>query len=444
MNDAPALIAPVPLGRLAEQLRTASAEDLERTIAEALARIDALEPRLRVLAEEEGRASRLRGAVEALVARFPDPASRPPLFGVPVGIKDIIAVDGLPTRAGSALPPEAFAMAEATSVRRLTEAGALVLGKTVTAEFASMGPGPTANPHDTAHTPGGSSSGSAAGVAAGYFPLALGTQTGGSVIRPAAFCGIVGFKPSYGRLPADGVLPHAASVDTVGMFTADVAGAILAAGVLVDDWRAVAPDAATASDASNASELVLGVPEGAYLALTSDEGREGFEETLFRLAEVGVTLRRIPFLDDVEDVLQRHRRMQDAEFAAEHEQRFARWAHSYSGNAAGQIDRGRRVSAEELRAGREGRLELRERVGALLESKGIDALACPAALGPAPLGLHTTGDPKMNVPWTHAGVPAVTIPAGAIGGLPLGLQLVGQYGADEALLAVAQALEPLV
>jgi Asp-tRNA(Asn)/Glu-tRNA(Gln) amidotransferase A subunit family amidase len=436
MTEAPALLDPLPLAPLAERLHNASAEDLQRLVAGLLDRADTNEPRLRVLAFEEGRAARLRGAVEALVAQYPDPASRPLLFGVPVGVKDIIAVDGLPTRAGSAVPPEAFEMQEATAVRRLVDAGALVFGKTVTAEFASMGPGPTANPHDPARTPGGSSSGSAAGVAAGYFPLALGTQTGGSVIRPAAFCGIVGFKPSYDRLPADGVLPHAASVDTVGTFTTDVAGAILAARVLVDGWHDAPPP--------DPAGVVLGVPEGAYLALASEEGRAGFEAALSRLAEAGVTVQRVPFLDDIDDVLQRHRWLQEAEFAAEHEERFARWAPYYSGNAAGQIDRGRRVSAEQLRAGRDGRLELRERVNAHLDAEGIDALVCPAAVGPAPLGLNTTGDPKMNVPWTHAGVPAVTIPCGDVDDLPLGLQLVGRFEADEALLAAAQALEPLV
>jgi len=154
-----------------------------------------------------------------------------------VGIKDIFHVDGFVTRAGTRVPPERFAGPEAASVALLREAGALIAGKTVTTEFAYFEPGPTRNPHNPAHTPGGSSSGSAAAVAAGLCQLALGTQTIGSVIRPAAFCGVVGFKPSFGRIPTSGLVYFSRTIDHVGLFTQDLDGMELAASVLCRDWQ---------------------------------------------------------------------------------------------------------------------------------------------------------------------------------------------------------------
>lgn len=430
------LARPTPLAPAVESLRTATPDQLLHTLDGVLEQIEACEPRLRALLPEEGRAARLHGQAHELADRYPDPAQRPPLFGVLVGVKDIIAVDGLPTRAGSALPAEAFMMPEAVIVRRLRAAGALVLGKTVTAEFASRSPNGTTNPHHPGHTPGGSSSGSAAGVAAGYFPLALATQTGGSVIRPASFCGIIGFKPSYGRIPTDGVLDHARSVDTLGVYTQDMAGIAIAAAVVADAWQP-APE-------RHATELVLGVPDGAYLDLAEQAGRDAFEGTVARLATLGVQVRRVPFLDDVEAVLERHSWLMLGEFAEAHRDRFARWGPLYSGSAAGDIDRGRAITEEQRRIATDGMAGLRARVDALLDEHGLDALACPAAPGPAPAGLGWTGNPAMNAPWTHAGVPAITLPSGHVGALPVGLQLVGRFGQDEALVATAAALHPLL
>ena len=430
------LLRQMPLALLAAELRAMDEASLREFVGALLTRAEAVEPMLRALLPEDGREARLHREIGDIVQRWPDPSTRPALFGVPVGVKDIIAVDGLPTRAGSALPPEAFEMPEATVVARLREAGALVFGKTVTAEFAAMGPGATTNPHNPRHTPGGSSSGSAASVATGYFPLALGTQTGGSVTRPAAFCGVVGFKPSYGRIPIAGVLPHAISVDTLGLFTQDVAGVALAAPAVIEDWR-IPPKRDVAS-------LTLAVPDGPYLELASSEGRQAFEELVTRLARSNVDVMRVSFLEDAEEVLERHARLMDAEFAAEHEERFARWGSLYTGVGAGGVDRGREVSPEDRAAGLAGREELRTRFMAAIDEIGADAFICPSAPGPAPSGLRSTGDSKMNAPWTHAGVPTVSLPAGAVDGLPVGLQLVGRFGADEELIGIAAALERLV
>src|SRR5438067_10834636 len=225
------MTTPTPLAATGAALRSGQL-DLMALINEVCDRIEAQEPLIHALVPEAGRRARLLNEATALQKRFPDPESRPPLYGVLLGVKDIFYVDGFPTRAGSQLPAEIFSEPEASCVTKLREAGVLLLGKTVTTEFAYFEPGPTRNPHNLEHTPGGSSSGSAAAVAAGFCPLALGTQTIGSVIRPAAFCGIVGFKPTYGRIPTAGLVPCAPSLDTIGFFTQDVAGIALVAPVL--------------------------------------------------------------------------------------------------------------------------------------------------------------------------------------------------------------------
>ncbi|MEK7328196.1 MAG: amidase, partial [Chloroflexota bacterium] len=171
---------------------------------------------------EEGRFGRLYREAEELLRRYPQPETRPPLFGIPVGIKDIFHVAGFATRAGSKLPPELLQGLEAESITALKKAGALIMGKTVTTEFAYFGPGPTRNPHNPDHTPGGSSSGSAAAVAAGMCQLALGTQTIGSIVRPASFCGVVGYKPTYDRVSRAGVIPLSPSLDHIGPFARTV------------------------------------------------------------------------------------------------------------------------------------------------------------------------------------------------------------------------------
>lgn len=400
---------------------------------DVLDRVKRLEPILRVLVPELDRAARLDAEWRALAARYPEPTGRPPLFGVMVGVKDIVAVNGLPTRGGSALPAEEFAMPEASIVTRLREAGALILGKTVTAEFASSSPGATTNPHDPSRSPGGSSSGSAAGVAAGYMLLAVGSQTGGSVIRPAAYCGIVGFKPSYGRIPIDGVLYHAPSVDTLGLFTQDVAGMALASSIVVHGWTEVPP---------RTSAPVLGVPDGPYLQFTEPDALAAFEAAVAGLRDAGIKVKRLPFLQDAEAVVQRHSRLMVAEFGEQHAERFARWGALYSGQSAAQVDQSRRVTAVERALGLDGRHELRDRLHALLDAEGVDALICPSATGPAPRGLATTGDPIMNIPWSHAGVPAINLLSSTrIEGMPLGVQVVGRFGRDEALLADAAYIE---
>lgn len=423
-------IAPLELGSIAAQLRSGE-RNLHEFVDECCERIDAVDPDVQAFVCEPDRRDRLHDEADAALSRFPDPDDRPSLFGVPVGIKDIIHVDDLPTRAGSMVPPEAFAGLEATVVTRLREAGALVLGKTVTSEFAGFAPGPTRNPHDLDHTPGGSSSGSAAAVAAGMTPLAVGTQTGGSVIRPAAYCGVVGFKPSYDRIPRDGVIPRSPSIDHVGLFTQGVAGMRLAASVSCDAWEPVAGD----------NRPTLGVPEGLYLDAASEEALDAFEEQVESLDGAGYDVRRVETFENLESINERFLAVTRAEVARVHDEPFEAYEPFYRVPLADRIRDGRTVTDEALAEGRRGRSETRDDVHASMDAEGIDCWIAPATPGPAPEGITSIGPSDMNRVWTYAGLPTVTVPAGTIGGLPIGLQAVGRFGADERVLAWAVDLD---
>ena len=401
---------------------------LAPAILDALrARFDAIEPTLQAFVREPGRWERVAREVDALAQLWPDPAARPPLSGLPVGIKDIFHVRGLPTHAGSAVPPEELAGGEGPAVARLRAAGAVVLGKTVTTEFAYFAPGPTTNPRAPGRTPGGSSSGSAAAVAAGLVPLALGTQTIGSICRPAAYCGVVGFKPSYERVPRDGVVPLAPSLDHVGWLAADLDLAVSAAAVLLDGWRGEPPAA---------GRPALAVPDGPYLERASAEGRAAFEAVVARLERAGLPVRRVSAMPDFADVDARHRLLVAADAAAVHARWYERHGARYHAETRALVERGRAADSAQVARALDGRARLRGELHALMAREAIDAWLSPAAPGPPPLGLGATGDPVMNLPWTHAGMPALALPAGTDAqGLPVGLQLAARFGDDEELLA---------
>ncbi|MER8183425.1 amidase [Kitasatospora sp. NPDC094015] len=424
----------IPLRAQAAALR-AGRPPLTEHVERLCARIDRLDPVVGAFVPEPGRHRRLAGAARA--GERLDPAARGPLYGVAVGVKDVVRVDGLPTHAGSALPPGVLAGPQAGLVDRLLAAGALIAGKTVTAEFAVRAPGPTRNPHDPAHTPGGSSSGSAAAVAAGLVPLAVGTQTVGSVIRPAAYCGVVGFRPTYGRIPVDGVIAHSPSLDTVGLFTADLAGARLAAAVLCDDWRT--PTVWQPRDSGRAP--VCAVPTGGYLERAEPAARAEFERTLAALREHGLTVRALDLPEDFETLVRQLRVINRYELAREHAALFARFGALYRPETIAEIRRGHEIDPADHAAALHARGAFRERLAALTEVEGIDLWLGPAATGPAPRGLDSTGDAVMSLPWSYAGAPALTLPAGHLGGLPLGLQCVAMPGADERLLDLAGVIE---
>ncbi len=396
------------------------------------------EPQVLAFLPEPGRFERLRRDAAALEARFPEPATRPRLFGVPVGIKDIFHADGFPTTGGSRLPPEVLRGPQAESVTRLIEAGALILGKTVSTEFAYFAPGPTRNPRSSAgttHTPGGSSSGSAAAVAAGLAPLTLGTQTIGSILRPASFCGVVGFKPTYDRVSRAGVIPLSPSLDHVGWFAEDVAGVALAASVLIGDWRL---------EIEPGQKPVLGVPAGPYLERASSEMLAHFHAVCERLREAGYALKSVAILSDIAALCERHNLLMAGEAARVHADWYARFSDLYHLKTRELIERGRTVSDPVLAELRGSRPQLRQALAHAMAKHDVSVWVAPAAVGPAPEGLASTGDPVMNLPWTHAGLPALSLPAGEIAGLPVGLQLVGHFGADEQLLAWAVEIEKVI
>jgi len=412
--------------------------DLVAHVQEVCDRIDAEDPLIQALLPEPARRERLTREAEALLDRFHDPAQRPPLFGLLAGVKDFFRVDGFPTRAGSKLPASLFEGPESAVVTRLKENGALIAGKTVTTEFAYFQPGPTRNPHNPEHTPGGSSSGSAAGVAAGFFPLALGTQTIGSVIRPAAFCGIIGYKPSYDRIHTAGMLFFSKSVDHAGIFSQDVATMRLACSALCGGWDArkgAPPDGLPA----------LAAPEGPYLDEAEDAGRKHFEKTLDRLESEGFHIERVPFFPDYAELDRRHRRLTAVEVAQVHKQWYREYSDRYSVHMHEIMRTGATVSDEERDDIRADQLRLRHSMEEALLSCGADLWIAPAAPGPAPHGIHSTGNPIMNLPWTNAGVPALAVPSGkAANGLPLAVQFCAPFGADERLLAWGEAIEGIV
>jgi Asp-tRNA(Asn)/Glu-tRNA(Gln) amidotransferase A subunit family amidase len=413
------------LAQTVEALKTGEI-DLISYVQEMCDRVTNLDSHIEAMLPEPDREKRLRAEAEELQKRFPNPDERPPLYGALVAVKDIIHVSGLITRAGSDIPPELLQGLEATCVSWLREAGALILGKSVTTEFAYFEPGPTRNPHNLQHTPGGSSSGSAAAVAAGFCILALGTQTAGSVIRPAAYCGTVGFKPTLNRIPTAGLLYFSRTVDHVGLFTQCMSGMQLAASVLCQAWRSI-------PESDNLP--VLGVPVGPYLEQAESEALKAFEDHLVMLREIGCKVKEVEIFPDIRKINRLHTNMVIAEFAQEHKEIYANHAKLYKPRTAEMIERGQEISDDELTAARANCNRLRADLEAKKDQEGIDLWVCPSAPGPAPEGIHFTGNPNMNTPWTHAGMPVVTLPAGrAQNGLPLGLQFVGSFGTDEYLL----------
>lgn len=422
-----------PLEPVARDLRTGDSTPAAY-LDQLWDRVEQLEPEIHAFVDEAGRRDRVAAATAALTNQTH--SERPPLYGVPIGVKDIFNVDGLLTRGGSTVPPEVLTGPEAPIVSRFRDAGAIVMGKTVTTEFAYAAPGPTRNPHDLRHTPGGSSSGSAAGVAAGLFPLALGSQTGGSVIRPAAFCGIIGFKPTYGRISTEGVLPLSHSLDTVGLFTQDLPGMRLAASVAVSDWD---------PDPTPDSMPTLGVPSDAYLDQASAEGLESFHATLEALKSAGYTVTQTDLFDAASHLSEQHQTVMASETALAHHEWFEAYQDHYREETTAFIQKGRSFTIADLAQARATQQALRESVHETMTTTGIDLWVSPAAPGPAPEGLDSTGSSIMNRYWTYVGSPAITLPADTTAdGLPLGLQCTAARNDDERLLAWASDIQTAI
>jgi Asp-tRNA(Asn)/Glu-tRNA(Gln) amidotransferase A subunit family amidase len=393
------------------------------------------EPQVQAFLPEELRFTRLRNEATQLFSNYPQPAERPVLFGVPIGVKDIFHVNGFTTRAGTRVDSSLIQGGESVAITKMKEAGALILGKTVTTEFAYFAPGPTRNPHNLEHTPGGSSSGSAAAVAAGLCSLAFGTQTIGSINRPAAFCGVVGYKPSHDRISKQGVIPVSPSADHVGIFVPRAADVEIVAQLLCKEWRPVA----------NKQKPTLGVPDGPYLARASREALDHFEITCRLLDEAGFTLKHVPMMSDFNHTFEQHNALVAAEAAQTHKDWYPQNSTLYHPKTAELIERGQRIDQQTLQEARQGQKILRDELDAAMRKFKVDLWLSPSAVGPAPSGLESTGDPVMNLPWTHAGVPTITLPSGFNeNGLPLGLQLAARWYEDEDLIFWAPQLEQVL
>jgi Asp-tRNA(Asn)/Glu-tRNA(Gln) amidotransferase A subunit family amidase len=397
---------------------------------------DQREPSILAFIPEEKRFERLRKDAQEIISRFPDPKNRPRLFGMTIGVKDIFHVDGFSTQAGSRLPANELQGNEAESVTRLKNAGALIFGKTITTEFAYFTPGPTRNPHNPEHTPGGSSSGSAAAVGAGLCPLALGTQTIGSLIRPASFCGTVTLKPTYDRISRSGVIPLSPSLDHIGFFTPDISTTKQVAPFIYNDWN---------DSVSLDGTPTLGIPEGPYLACASDYALACFNAICDSLTKAGYELRRVPVMDDYPEIRTRHDVIMSAEAAQCHKAWFEKHENLYSPKFTDLIKRGQSITNSQLQTAFESRDKFRNQITQAMTDNNIDLWISPPTIGPAPKGLDSTGDPVMNLPWTQIGFPAINVPAGkSDDGLPMGFQVVGKWNADEALLNWAEDLEKVV
>lgn len=406
-----------------------------------LARIDAYEPALQawVTLDREGA---LAAAVEREqeLARGVEPGI---LHGVPLALKDIFYTAGLKTTACSRIYADFVPDYDATCVARLKAAGAVILGKAVTTEFATSDPSPTRNPWNREHTPGGSSSGSAVAVAAGMCPGALGSQTGGSTCRPAAYNGIVGLKPTYGRISRYGVVPVSWSLDTVGILTRRVADAALLLQAMAG-YDAKDPGSANQPVPDYSAEMArwAGPPrigllnKGYFFDRATDEVRRHTESIAQELARAGAVIAEMELPASFATAADCQHLVMNVECAAFHEQWFRHRADEYGPRLRANIEMGMLIPAVTYLQAQRLRRQFRQDLTALAES--VDALLTPATPAPAPRDLTTTGDAAFQAPWTSAGLPTITIPSGLAGdGLPLGIQLAAPPWAEGRLLAVA-------
>jgi Asp-tRNA(Asn)/Glu-tRNA(Gln) amidotransferase A subunit family amidase len=406
----------------------AQVERVEGTI-QAFAFLDA-ERALALAAAADAR----RGAGESLGA----------LHGVPVALKDIFDTATMPTENGTVLHRGRLPARDAAVVVRLEAAGAIVLGKVVTAELAALGPGKTRNPHDPERTPGGSSSGSAAAVAARMVPLALGSQTNGSTIRPASFCGVVGFKPTHGLISRAGMLRVSRTLDHVGLFARSVEDIAWLTSALAGhdaddpDTRPLARQPfveLAASEPPHPPRLAL--LETPHFQRADAAVQRGFAELA---AALGAQVERVALPAPAEAAWQHHQTIMEAEMAHNLAREWEHGREQLTPTLRAQIERGRAVSAVEYQRALAAVPALTASFAALLERH--DAILTPSALGPAPRGLDATGDPVFCTPWSLCGMPAISLPLLTDHiGMPIGVQLVGKRNADAALLRTARWLE---
>ncbi len=385
------------------------------------------EARQQALQQCLDRIRKMDASIHAWVQVSPQkPTGTGNLTEIPFGVKDIIETRGLLTEYGSPIYKGRIGTIDAAIVRELRQRGAILLGKTETTAFAYATPAPTRNPRNLQHTPGGSSSGSAAAVAAGMVPVAVGEQTRGSVLRPASYCGVCGFKPTFDLLPMEGVLPLAKSLDTLGLFTHtanDMFALWEAMGYStgqVEDFPFAAPDPIPAVEPSMAV---------------------AFRNVLSVLRTAGVSIKPINISEMLAKLADANRTVMFYEGARFHQQRFAEYG-SRLGDLADLVRDGLQIPKERYDEALRYISECRVRVAEIY--KGTPVILVPAATGPAPFGLSSTGDPSMNAPWTALGTPAISIPIPIVNALPLGLQLTADRGQDARVVRTAVRVERML
>ena len=415
------------------------------TLAESLLqRIQELEPTLKawVTMDKEGVLAQARQAEGELEQRGPKDL----LHGIPLGVKDIFYTAGMKTTACSAIYSDFVPAYDATSVAKFKKAGALVLGKTVTTEFAAGDPSPTRNPWNPAHTPGGSSSGSGAAVAARMCPGATGSQTVGSILRPAAYNGVVGLKATYGRISRYGVIPLSWSLDHVGIIVRSVEDAALMLQVMAghdsqdpsSSNRAV-PDYLGALDRLDTAPRI-GLVRGFFFDHADEETRRHTEEVAQRLAQAGAQIEEVALPESFAHIRMAYSIIMRVESAAFHDELFRSRREEYGPKIRSTIEAGMLIPAVEYMQAQRWRRRFRLDMEKVIQP--LNALLTPATPTPAPRDLTTTGDPSFQGPWTASGLPAISIPSGlSQDGLPLGIQLVGAPFEEGHLLVVARWCE---
>ena len=405
-------------------------------LAACLKRTDAVEPAVAAwvrLDRDAAARVAVQRDIEAREGRFMGP-----LHGVPVALKDIFDAAGVPTTAGAPAWATRTPAVDAPSVAALRGAGAVPMGKLATTPFAYLDPSVTRNPWNPEHTPGGSSSGPAAAVAACMVPLALGSQTVGSVLRPAAYCGVVGLKPTHGRISAAGVLELAGSLDHVGVFARAVEDCALALAVLVGGDPAPADYVGAVVDPA-APRLGVLAP---FLARTTPEMGKHLEAVTRGLAAAGALLEDVTLPAAFASIYDVGATVLRAEAAAAHAPLFPAHAAEYPPKIKELIELGHAISAPVYLAAQAARRQVREAVGAI--AARYDAFLLPTIGAPAPRGLGSTGDPSFCSPWSFLGMPAITLPTGVEGGLPLAVQLVAAPWSEARLLAAAAWCERVI
>jgi aspartyl-tRNA(Asn)/glutamyl-tRNA(Gln) amidotransferase subunit A len=410
-------------------------------LEQCLARFDRYEDRVRawVYLDRDG----AREQAERLTAELKQNNYRGPLHGIPVGIKDIIDVFDMPTGCGSKLWANSYARRDATVVERLRQAGAIIMGKTVTTAYASFDPPVTRNPWNLDRTPGGSSSGSAAAVACGMCLGALATQTGGSITRPASYCGVCSIKPTYGRVSVDGVLPLAPSMDHVGAMANCVRDlAILLQAIAGYDRR----DPACSSEPVNDYVVRLEHPEQPHLARLrgafDDKADATIRTVMEEIVQPRLKPKPLPLPPEFQEVFVRHHHIMAVEAAQYHQQRLRRHPEDYPPRIRGLIEDGTACPAPEYLDCLRHKEQLTVSMVGLCET--ANALITLATTSGPPAG-DTTGNPAMNSPWSYTGLPTVSLPVAWSGdGLPIAIQLTGDQLFERDLLVAAAWVEQVI